>query len=265
MPKTSLTPRRARLVKGLSLAAVFTLLLSLGFSVWQGLTDNYTAVLDTNEIALIQLDPPAAGAPVALMHTTAGDLTFTLYPEECPETVANFISLAQSGAYNGTYVFRVEPDVFFSAGSQAPAGTLTDDTVPSEHIPQELSPKLWPLRGALCALAVKTEGGFWKTLTKTRETYTGSRFLVANSIEFTEEMRKELLTSASEGMKPVAEAFTEHGGIPNYAQQITVFGQLTDGFDVLDAITGAELSGEADAQRPKDDILINSIEIQTAK
>ncbi len=265
MQKSALKPRNAKLVKGLSLACVCTLLLSFGFSIWQGLTNDYSAVLDTSEIALIQLDPPAEGSPVAQMHTTAGDMTFTLFPEECPQTVANFISLAQSGAYDGTYVFRIEPDVFFSAGSSSPEGAPVNENDAAEHIPQELSPKLWPLRGALCALTTKTEGGFWKTLTKTRESFTGSRFLVADSISFSEEMKNELLTSASEGMKPVAEAFAEHGGIPNYSQQITVFGQMTDGFEILDAITGAAVTGEQNAQRPKDEIRITGIEIQTAK
>ena len=44
---------------------------------------------------------------------------------------------------------------------------------------------------------------------------------------------------------------------------MTVFGQLIDGFDVLDAITGAEVEGETGETRPKDEIRIKSVEIST--
>lgn len=261
--QSGLSPRRARLVKVLSIMAVFTLLGSVLLGILSSMTGKYTTVLDTEEIALIQLDPPKSGSKTAVMHTTAGDLTFTLYPEECPETVANFCALAESGYYNNTYVFRVEPGVFFSAGAKTADGKLPEGTAGTaqEHVPRELSAKLWPLRGALCALTTETEGGVWARVTKTEDYFTGSRFLVCNSIEMTQEIRQGLQTDTDEAMKPVADAYLEHGGIPNYSQQITVFGQLTDGFDILDAVTSAELTGEAGAQRPEKDILIESVEI----
>ena len=158
-----MNPRRARLAKTLSMIAVFTLLGSVLLGVLSSLTGRYTTVLNTDDIELIQLDPPADGAPKAVVHTTAGVLTFVLYPDECPETVANFCQLAESGYYDGTYVFRVEPDVFFSAGAPNPDGSLAEGAADTaqEHVPRELSAKLWPLRGALCALTTKTEGGVW--------------------------------------------------------------------------------------------------------
>lgn len=263
MKRTGMDPQKAKLVKGLTLVCTFTLISSFGFALWANLTSGYTAVLEYDDIALIQLDEPAEDAPRAVMHTTMGDMTYVLYPSECPETVANFCELAERGYYDGTYVFRVEPDVFFSAGSSL----KEEDNVsglPQEHVPQELSAKLWPLRGALCALETTTEGGVWKTLTKTREHFTGSRFLVCNSIEMTDAIKEGLRSGDNEAMNNVAEAFIEHGGIPNYAQQITVFGQLTEGFDVLDAITGTEVTGEAENKRPVTDIQITGIEIENA-
>ena len=258
-----LSPRRARLVKGLSLAAVFTLLGSVLLGVLSSMTGKYTTVLNEEDIVLIQLEEPHSGDKSAVMHTTAGDLTFTLYPEECPETVANFCKLAESGYYNDTYVFRVEPGVFFSAGAPKQDGSLPEGAAGTaqEHVPRELSAKLWPLRGALCALTTEAEGGFWARVTKTEDFFSGSRFLVCNSIEMTQEIRQGLQEDTDPAMKPVADAYLEHGGIPNYSQQITVFGQLTDGFDVLDAVTGAEVTGEAGSQRPAKDILIDSVEI----
>lgn len=264
MKKNGMTPKNAKLIKGLTLVCTFTLISSFGFALWANLTSGYTATLEYEDIALIQLDEPADSAPRAVMHTTAGDMTYVLYPEECPETVANFIALANEGYYDGTYVFRVEPEIFFSAGSKTPEGTLAegDTDLPREHIPQELSAKLWPLRGALCALETQTEGGAWKILTKTQQHFTGSRFLVCNSIEMTDEIKEGLRSGDNEAMNRVAEAFIEQGGIPNYAQQITVFGQLIEGYEILDAVTNADVTGEDTAKRPAEDIIITGIEIQ---
>lgn len=261
--KSDLPPQRRRLVKGLTMVCCFTLLTSFAFALWSSLTGDYTTVLEYDDIAAIQLEEPEAGTPAAIMHTTAGDMTYTLYPAECPETVANFIALAESGYYDGTYVFRVEQDIFFSAGAPDASGELESGALKSaqEHVPQELSARLWPFRGALCAMTTTAEGGFWKRLTKTQEYYTGSRFLVANSIEMTDAIREGLQASGNDAMTMIAEKFLEQGGIPNFSQQICVFGQLIEGYEVLDAITGAELTGEEGSMRPAEDIVITGIEI----
>ncbi|MCQ2407439.1 MAG: peptidylprolyl isomerase [Oscillospiraceae bacterium] len=260
-------PKKSRFVKGLTIVFTVTLISSFGLAVWSNMTSGYSTVLEYDDIALIQLDAPKTGDPFAVMHTTAGDMTYILYPEQCPQTVSNFTKLAEQGYYDGTYVFRVEPDVFFSAGAKTPEdeAAAESNSEAQEHIPQELSAKLWPLRGALCALTTSAEGGFWKTITKTRAYYTGSRFLVCNSIEMTDEIREGLCSGDNDAMLKVGEAFVEKGGIPNYSQQITVFGQLYEGFEILDAVTGAELTGEGENRRPKDDIRIESIEITKAQ
>lgn len=258
--------QKPKLVKGLLIVFTLTLISSFGMALLSNLTNGYSTVLNDEDIALIQLDPPESGDPLAVVHTTAGDMTFALYPEECPETVANFCKLANDGYYNDTYVFHTEPQIFFSAGSKNPEGTLSaeESALSQERIPQELSAKLWPLRGSLCALETKTEGGFWKTLTKTRDHLTGSRFLVVDTVEMTEEMRAGLLETDDEAMKTIGEAFIENGGIPNYSQQLTVFGQLQEGFEILDAITDAETAGEGESRRPAEDIRITGIEITEA-
>ena len=43
---------------------------------------------------------------------------------------------------------------------------------------------------------------------------------------------------------------------------MTIFGQLIDGWDVLETITNAPLTGEEDAMRPQEDIQIKSVEMQ---
>lgn len=253
----------ARTVKILSILIAVSLVLALLCSVWYSISHDITATVKLDEVAMVQLEEPQEGAPVAIMHTTAGDMLFLLYPEECPKAVANFTQLAESGYYDNTYIFRVEQDIFFSGGSPNADGSLDETAVSSaqEKVERELTPNLWPLRGALCSLTTGSDTGFWKLLTGTQKYYNGSRFLVVDSIEMTEEIKNGLLEGEEDN--PVAQAFVNHGGIPNYSQQLTVFGQLYDGFSILDAITGTALEGEEGAMRPTEDIIITSVEITT--
>ena len=257
-----LSPQRGRAVKGLTLACCFTLVASLLVSGWFGLTSGYSAVMKAEDISMIQLDAPQSGAPTAVMHTDLGDLTFLLYPEECPETVASFRALAESGYYNGSYVFRVEPGTFFEGGSPNPDGAPAADAAgtPQERIPRELTPRLWPIRGALCAVTTAADAGFLRTLFGSQKYYTGSRFLVVDTVAMDDEMQQGLHENSN--LTAVADAFIEKGGIPNFSQQMTVFGQLIEGFDVLDAITDAEtVTGEDSLAVPKAEIRIQSVEI----
>src|SRR6266853_6406634 len=83
----------------------------------------------------------ASGAPTAVIDTTAGTLRCTLFEKETPETVANFIGLANgtkdwknpvSGStkhgvplYDGTIFHRVIPNFMIQGGD--PAGNGTGD------------------------------------------------------------------------------------------------------------------------------------------
>jgi peptidyl-prolyl cis-trans isomerase B (cyclophilin B) len=59
----------------------------------------------------------------AIIHTEKGDMTIEFYHEDAPNTVANFIKLAESGYYNGLTFHRVIPDFVIQGG--CPHGTGT--------------------------------------------------------------------------------------------------------------------------------------------
>lgn len=220
----------------------------------------YTSSVDLSTVELVQLDAPQEGDPIAVIRTDLGDLSVRLYPEYAPQAVKNFTALAESGYYDGTYVFQIASDVYFAAGSPNQDGSLAEDhDEAAEKIPQELHQNLWPLKGALCAMTTASEGGFWDTLTGKVQYYNGSRFLMVNSIAFTDEIKEGMLESGEDN--PVTDAFFTHGGIPNYSQQLTIFGQTYEGLEVLEAITSAALNGEGDELPPAEDIRIQTIEI----
>lgn len=59
--------------------------------------------------------------PVVTFETTAGTIRAELYPQVAPNTVNNFISLIQSGFYDGTIFHRVIPGFMIQGGD--PEGT----------------------------------------------------------------------------------------------------------------------------------------------
>jgi len=84
---------------------------------------------------------PASADPVAIIHTTAGDMKCTLFPKVAPLGVANFIGLADGTKdwtspvthekkhgvplYDGTIFHRVIPEFMIQGGD--PAGTGSGD------------------------------------------------------------------------------------------------------------------------------------------
>lgn len=50
---------------------------------------------------------PAPGNPVAVISTSAGDITVELFKDRAPVSVANFLEYAKSGFYEGTIFHRV--------------------------------------------------------------------------------------------------------------------------------------------------------------
>ncbi len=52
----------------------------------------------------------------AVIQTAKGEIVFKFYPEDAPETVANFIKLAKQGFYDGLVFHRVVPGFVIQGG-----------------------------------------------------------------------------------------------------------------------------------------------------
>jgi peptidyl-prolyl cis-trans isomerase B (cyclophilin B) len=95
----------------------------------------------------------------------------------------------------------------------------------------------------------------------------GSRFIVINSVEFTDEFKEELISIYDDDENPdtrLADAFIQYGGAPNVSQEWTIFAQTYQGFDVIDKICGQDVN-DADNEdyQPTSDIIIEKVEIST--
>lgn len=234
-----------------------------GVSCMQYFSSQTGAYIDMETLELVQKEQPKEGDTVATIKTSLGDIKCILYPEYAPKAVENFISLAESGYYDNTYVFNSEPGVYFSAGSPLKNGNL-DENKPegTKEWEQEIHQNLWPFKGALCSLTTGEEGGFWKKLTKNTKILNGSRFAVLNTSEFTDELKEELLNA--DANQTIANEFLELGGVPALSQEVTVFGQTYEGFEIIEKLTNLETTITSDGLKiPDDDIMIKTIEIGT--
>jgi peptidyl-prolyl cis-trans isomerase B (cyclophilin B) len=83
--------------------------------------------------------------PQVTLHTEKGEIVLELAEDEAPNTVANFISLAEKGFYDGLTFHRVIDDFMIQGG--CPKGDGTGG--PGYRIADEFSPKLKHERGVI--------------------------------------------------------------------------------------------------------------------
>lgn len=70
----------------------------------------------TKEQELRAQEDSAGDLPIAVVETPKGRITFLLLENEAPNTVANFVSLAESGFYDGTRFHRFLEDFMIQGG-----------------------------------------------------------------------------------------------------------------------------------------------------
>ncbi len=246
---------------------IFTCTVSLIFLVFMLVRtyfeNNERMTVDTETMQLVQLEPPEPGDKTAVIDTTLGEMKMVLYPEYSPDAVNNFIELAESGYYDNTYVFDSQEGVYASAGSKEKNGKVSTASAEYENVVRELHQNLWPFRGAVCMLTTGRKQTTMEKIFGGGDYTNGSRFALVNSIEFTDELEKELKDSSES--QSLADAFIDKGGVPNFSQQMTIIGQIYEGLDVLDELTKLQTSESEDTgyNVPTDDVIINSIKIST--
>jgi peptidyl-prolyl cis-trans isomerase B (cyclophilin B) len=83
--------------------------------------------------------------PQVTLQTSKGNIVLELAEDDAPNTVANFISLAEKGFYDGLTFHRVIPDFMIQGG--CPLGTGAGG--PGYVIADEFSPRLRHTRGVI--------------------------------------------------------------------------------------------------------------------
>lgn len=148
-----------------------------------------------------------AGNPKVSLQTNKGVIILELYPDQAPKTVENFLAYVDSGFYDGTIFHRVIPDFMIQGG-----GFTADMTQKEARAP----------------VANEADNG----LKNERGTLAMARTNDPNS------------ATAQFFINHKDNAFLDHSGKTPRGWGYAVFGRVTDGMAVVDAIatvpTGAK-------------------------
>ena len=194
--------------------------------------------------AEVQFTRPAPGDTVAVFDTSAGVFRAVLFPELAPQACENFIGLAQAGYYNGLTFTRAETGFVVEAGQDAAGGVTT--VWGGSGYPPEYTDRLHHYAGALCAaMSERGEGA--------------SVFYVVQSAPGLEQELADQM--AAQGWRQeVIDAYAAAGGAPYLDYTDTVFGQVYEGMEAVDAIAAAAVDEE---QVPLEAVTIHSVTIET--
>jgi cyclophilin family peptidyl-prolyl cis-trans isomerase len=140
-----------------------------------------------------------------VIHTDLGDMKGILF-NETPKHRDNFEKLVKSGFYNGTLFHRVIAGFMIQGGDpgskNAKAGQDLGSGGPGYNIPAEINPKLTHKQGALAAARI---GG----PANPKKESSGSQFYIVEPLK----------------------------GVHYLDNDYTVFGEITEGFDVVTKIS----------------------------
>lgn len=196
-------------------------------------------------MAAIQLSTPQKGDTLAVMHTNMGDIKIKLFPEKVPKTVENFVTHSKNGYYNGLKFHRVINDFMIQGGDPRGNGT-GGESIWGGSFPDEFDPELHNLRGAL-------------SMANSGPDTNGSQFFIVQAREVPANMLEQMRDLEDNGFPAdITAAYAELGGTPWLDFRHTVFGQVTDGMDVVDKIAAVETNNDV----PCEDVIISSIDIE---
>lgn len=216
--------RKTRTYFQLSLIAVIFVIVFAVIMFFAGDKDD---PVDYSKSDFIQLEEPADDAPVVVFETTEGTFRAVLFEDEAPEYCEFFEGLVKNGYFDGTYVCTLlrSGDITggFIGGSKTKDG-MADDSTDVTMLDLEVSPNILPINGTLGSL-VKQGGTFSKSKA-------GSVFTVLGDVVDVEELKENSDSEDVNGLKRVSGIFEKYGGVPNYIQMYTFFGQVYDGWEI---------------------------------
>lgn len=216
-----------------------------------------------------------------------GTIKAKLFPDLAPKAVENFTMLADQGYYNGLKIHRVLADSFIQGGSLNGDGTGGKALINTEGtFDLEISQQARHFYGALSYANVYGENStqfFIVTNNQPQDLSTIDTEQIkaaatintdlkaaatANSAEYKTYSYKEQYYTNLAGMVSEATDFTvqkykEAGGMPMLDGGYTVFGQVYDGYDVLEAIASCEVESNAysEKSKPVEEIVISSVKV----
>lgn len=206
-----------------------------------------------------QMEMPEIGEQIAVFNVEGyGTFKARLFPEAAPKAVENFVELASSGAYNGVPFHRVVEDFMIQSGDTTLNGG-DGESIYGSGFAVELNESLHHYTGALAVARTSSKSSgqgtqFYIVSNESAKEYTDSEW---NALE------KQMGITFDNDTRA---AYQQYGGAPSLDMSYTIFGQVFEGQDVVDAIAAASVelnSQTGETSSPNPEIILSSVEITT--
>lgn len=202
-----------------------------------------------------QMNLPDDGEQYAVFETTMGTIKMRLFPEEAPKTVENFVGLINKGYYNNLIFNRVVAGFVDQAATDV--GGISGESIWGGVFEDEFDGNdLYHFRGAVSMAN-----------TTAPNTNSSQFFIVQSKTIFG---GHDSATLESYGLPEwVVRYYEQVGGTPSLDHIVgqktnynghTVFAQVFEGLDVVDAINAVEVGAN---DRPVTDVVITKAYIDT--
>ncbi len=218
-----------------------------------------------------------------------GAIKAVLFPEVAPVGVENFQKLCDAGFYKGLKIHRVLKGFMFQGGSANGDGTGGDALVNGGKFSIETAENARHFYGALCYANAGPDNNSTQFYivnnkqTNIDDTVSGlndqvsqcddliKQFKAAgqdDAVTYYESTKKRISETADklDGFSAEVKArYGEKGGAPTLDGDYTVFGQVYEGFDVIDKLSDAEVAdnGGGEVSKPVKDIIIKNVTVST--
>lgn len=177
----------------------------------------------------MQTQAPKSGDTIAILKTNRGTMKAVLFTELVPDAAANFAELAKQGKYTDVPFHRVIKDFVIQGGDFTRKNGTGGHSAkgPGTQIGDQYHPELKHIYGALSWAKTSMPNSI------------GSQFFVVNGKN--------------------GAHFLDHPAKGGPAEGYSVFGQVFEGFEALDAISAVRT---APGDRPVEDQILESVEIE---
>lgn len=251
-------------------------------------TSTKPAVIEGFDGNTVDVEPKSGDLIATFEIEDYGEIKAVLFPKAAPVGVDNFQKLCDSGFYKGLNIHRVREDFMFQGGSLNGDGTGGDAMVNGGQFDIETAQNARHFYGALCYAnaAGKNSTQFYIVNTDQPQTVGAANVeritnninlrldeLNDNAKEYGEDYVNATLYDiqydqnaldfdmyASDEVKA---RYLQKGGYAPLDGNYTVFGQVYEGFDVIEAISAAEVedNGANEKSKPVKDIIIKDVSV----
>lgn len=218
------------------------------------------------EIVFPQLTQIKDGETIAIINTNKGNMKVRLFKDFAPKTVENFVTHSKNGYYDGLTFHRVIDEFVIQGGDPKGDGT-GGESIWGEPFEDEFNPLLRHFRGALSMANAgpNTNGSQFFIVQNTKvnpQIEEQLKYFMEHQDEVVNEETDTPLAIGNVYPYQVCEEYVNNGGAAALDGLHTVFGQVYEGFDVLDEIAKVKTDSN---DKPVEDVIINNIEITEYK